>query len=134
LQGNPIPAPVFYPGSTERTSFVEKDEPKGYLVLEIEPTNKIAGGILEHWQFNQLPARPMHQLEVQAAHMTAAQLESWIKRNLECLPRDSVVRIKIHGNLSPDLLKLVSAKSLRSLAPATMNITTALVDFPSRNL
>ncbi len=133
LQGNPIPTPVFYPGSTERTSFVEKDEPKGYLTLEIEPSTEAAGGILRHWQFHELPARPMCQLEVQAAGLTAVQLESRIRRNLECLPRDSVVKIKIHGHLSSDLLKLVSAKSLRSLAPATMNVTTALVDLPSRN-
>jgi DNA repair exonuclease SbcCD nuclease subunit len=132
LHGNPIPTPVFYPGSTERTSFVEKDEPKGYLVLEIEPANKVAGGILKHWQFNQLPARPMHQLEVQAADLTAAQLVSWLKENLECLPQDSVVKIKILGNMSTDLLKIISAASLRSLAPSTMNVTTTLMDLPSR--
>ena len=130
LQGNPLPTPVFYPGSTERTSFVEKDEPKGDLILEIEPSHQVAGGILKHWQFNQLPARPMHQLDVQAVNMTVAQLESWLKENLECLLPDSVVKIKIHGNLSPDLLKIVNAVSLRSLAPATMNVTTTLVDFP----
>jgi DNA repair exonuclease SbcCD nuclease subunit len=129
LSGNPIPTPVFYPGSTERTSFVEKDEPKGYLILEIEPSHQVAGGILKHWQFNQLPARPMHQLDVQAANMTAAQLGAWLKSNLECLSQDSVVKIKIHGNISPDLLKIVSAASLRSLAPSTMNVTTSLVPF-----
>lgn len=133
LQGNPIPTPVFYPGSTERTSFVEKDEPKGYLVLEIEPANKVAGGILKNWQFHELPARPMHQLEVQATDLTAAQLELWLQENLECLPQDSVVKIKIHGNISPELLKIISASSLRSLAPTTMNVTTSLVDLPSKN-
>jgi exonuclease SbcD len=133
LQGNPIPTPVFYPGSTERTSFVEKDEPKGYLTLDIEPSTEAAGGILKHWQFHELPARPMHQLEVQAADLTAAQLGSWIKHNLECLPQDSVVKLKIHGKLSPDLLNIVSANSLRSLVPATMNVTTSLADLPSRN-
>jgi DNA repair exonuclease SbcCD nuclease subunit len=133
LQGNPIPTPVFYPGSTERTSFVEKDEPKGYLTLDIEPSTETAGGILKHWQFHELPARPMHQLEVQAADLTAAQLRSWIKHNLEGLPQDSVVKLKIHGKLSPDLLNIVSANSLRSLVPATMNVTTSLADLPSRN-
>jgi DNA repair exonuclease SbcCD nuclease subunit len=36
LKGKPLNAPVFYPGSIERTSFAEKDEPKGYLILEFE--------------------------------------------------------------------------------------------------
>jgi exonuclease SbcD len=133
LQGCPVPTPVFYPGSTERTSFVEKDEPKGYLVLEIEPTDKVAGGILKRWQFHELPARPMNQLEVQAADLTTAQLRSWIKHNLEGLPQDSVVKLKIHGKLSPDLLNIVSANSLRSLVPPTMNVTTSLADLPFRN-
>jgi hypothetical protein len=72
----------------------------------------------------------MHQLDVEATDLTAAQLESWLKENLECLPQDSVVKIKIQGNIAPDLLRIVSAASLRSLAPGTMNVTTALVDLP----
>ncbi len=34
LGGQPLAAPVFYPGSVERTSFAERDEPKGYVWLE----------------------------------------------------------------------------------------------------
>ena len=130
LQGNSMPTSVFYPGSTERTSFVEKDEPKGYLTLEIETCAKPAGGILKHWQFHELPARPMHQLEVQAAGLTAAQLESWIKENLKKLPQDSVVKLRIHGSVSREALKVLHAVSLRALAPPTMNVTASLVDLP----
>ena len=36
LGGRPLAAPVLYPGSIERTSFAEKDEEKGYLVLEVD--------------------------------------------------------------------------------------------------
>ncbi|NIM12477.1 MAG: metallophosphoesterase [Candidatus Aminicenantes bacterium] len=131
LNGNPTAVPIFYPGSTERTSFVEKDEAKGYLTLEIESTgsgSNPGGGKIKHWQFHELPARPMYQLEVQAANMTASQLESWIKRSLEHLPRDSVVKIRIHGKMSPALLNVVSAASLRSLAPDTMNVTIGFVN------
>jgi len=133
LQGYPIPTPVFYPGSTERTSFVEKDEPKGYLVLEIEPSNKVAGGILKHWQFHELPARSMHQLDISAANLTAPQLESYLKENLDKLPPDSVVKLRINGSASPEVLKVLQVKSLRSLAPPTMNVTTTLADFPVNN-
>ena len=60
LRGNPLPTPIFYPGSTERTSGVEKDEAKGYLTLEIEPNGaSVPGGTLTHWQFHKLPTPPM---------------------------------------------------------------------------
>ena len=42
LGGRPFPAPVLYPGSVERTSFAEKDEPKGYMILELDASP--AGG------------------------------------------------------------------------------------------
>ena len=35
-EGKALRAPVFYPGSIERTSFAEKNEKKGYLILEFE--------------------------------------------------------------------------------------------------
>jgi exonuclease SbcD len=128
LHGNPIAVPIFYPGSTERTSFVEKDEPKGYLTLDIDPSVNGPGGKLKQWRFHELPARPMHQLEVQAANMTASELESWIKKNLAHLHRDSVVKIRIHGKMSTGLLSVVGAASLRSLAPETMNVTIGFVE------
>ena len=36
LWGRPIKIPILYPGSIERTSFAEKDEPKGYLKVELK--------------------------------------------------------------------------------------------------
>ena len=36
LRGRPLPAPVVYAGSVERTSFAERDEVKGYAMLAIE--------------------------------------------------------------------------------------------------
>ncbi len=124
LQGNPIPAPVFYPGSIERTSFTEKDESKGYLILEIQP-----GAGIENWQFHKLPARPMTQLELHATGIKADVLKAWLIEALEPLPPDSVVKIGIHGRLPDDSLKVLSAESLRSLAPPTMNLTVTLPDY-----
>ncbi|MCU0285752.1 MAG: DNA repair exonuclease [Acidobacteria bacterium] len=72
LKGRPVSVPIFYPGSIERTSFVEKDEPKGYLRLEIS-----AQGAIENWQFNKLPARPMIQVELNAAGMNTGILSSF---------------------------------------------------------
>jgi hypothetical protein len=75
----------------------------------------------------------MHRLEVPAAGLTAAQLESWLKESLEELPQDSVVKLRIHGRVSPAALKVLQAKSLRALVPPTMNVTTTWADLPFNN-
>ena len=124
LRGNPIPVPVFYPGSIERTSFTEKDEPKGYLTLDILP-----GGRIANWQFHKLPARPMTQLELNAGGMKADALKLWLQETLKPLPPDSVVNIMIHGRLPDDSLAILNAESLRSLTPAAMNLTVSLRDY-----
>lgn len=124
LRGNPMPVPVFYPGSIERTSFIEKDEPKGYLTLDISPRGKI-----EKWQFHKLPARPMMQLELNVGGMKAGALKSWLLETLGSLPPDSVANIMINGKLPDDAPAILNAESLRSLTPASMNLTVTLRDY-----
>lgn len=121
LNGIPLPAPVFYPGSIERTSFAEKDEKKGYLTLEFEPHGS-ATPALKQWTFHQLPARPMIQLDLHASGMSADMLSAWIKSSLQELPADSIVKLKIHGNISGEAIEVLRAPVLRTLAPETMNI------------
>lgn len=48
LRGHALAAPVFYPGSTERTSTAERFEAKGYVTMTI------AGGRVSAWTFHQL--------------------------------------------------------------------------------
>jgi DNA repair exonuclease SbcCD nuclease subunit len=50
LSGRPLAAPVFYPGSTQRTSAAEWGETKGYVTLEFEPAADGIGRIRE-WKF-----------------------------------------------------------------------------------
>lgn len=54
LEGTPFPAPVFYPGATERTSFAERAEAKGYVVLHAVPGDD--GGEVSTWRFLRLQA------------------------------------------------------------------------------
>jgi exonuclease SbcD len=134
LWGNPTTSPVLYPGSIERTSFTEKDEPKGFLTLEIVPSDFMpdhspARGTLQRWQFHQLPARPMTQLELNAVGMDAHALEEWIKKSLSRLPKESVVKIRIRGRLPNEAMEVLKAESLRSLSPPTMNLAVTLVDY-----
>ena len=124
LKGNPIPTHIFYPGSIERTSFIEKDEPKGYLTLEI-----LSDGKLKNWQFHELPARPMTQLELNAGSMKAGEIKLWLQETLKSLHPDSVVQIIIHGRLTSDSLAILNAESLRSLAPPSINLTISLPEY-----
>jgi DNA repair exonuclease SbcCD nuclease subunit len=128
LKGKTLNAPVFYPGSIERTSFAEKDEPKGYLTLEFE-TAGASTGTLRNWTFHELPARPMSQLHLHAAGMDGPQIQSWIQSRLYEIPADSVVKLKVHGKISEEAMAVIRAPALRALAPETMNIDAILVDY-----
>ncbi|MGD8302882.1 MAG: metallophosphoesterase [Desulfobacterales bacterium] len=128
LKGRLLKTPVFYPGSIERTSFAEKDEPKGYLVLEFETSKRPTAG-LKAWTFHELPTRPMVQLELHAAGMNAARIQSWIQSSLYQISPDSIVKLKVHGKLSTEAMAVFRAPALRSLAPQSMNIDAALVDY-----
>ncbi len=117
LDGRKLPAPVLYPGSVERTSFAEKDERKGYLIVAIEtasePRERLRG-----WRFHELPARPMVAIEVDEA-VPASAIEDWLRARLTALHPESVVSIRMEDP------KRLGAAVLRRLAPPTMNVSLA---------
>jgi len=126
LKGRPLPTPIFYPGAIERTSFAEKNETKGYLILEFETGHTGSG--LKKWQFVKLPARPMIQLELRVGGMTGIEVKSWLQARIDSMPVDSIVKLKVYGNASRGAREILRAASLRSLAPGTMNLDTRFVD------
>ena len=128
LKGKTLNAPVFYPGSIERTSFAEKNEPKGYLILEFE-TQKTSAAALRNWTFHRLPTRPMVQLDLHAAGMHGPQIQSWIQSRLYEIPADSVVKLKVHGHITAEAMAVFRAPCLRALAPETMNIDATMVAY-----
>ena len=128
LKGRTLKVPVFYPGSIERTSFAEKNEKKGYLILELE-TEGTSSGTLRNWIFHELPARPMIQLDLHAVGMNGSQIQAWIRSRLFEIPQDSIVKLKVHGKISEEAMVVFSAPTLRALAPETMNIDATLVDY-----
>jgi exonuclease SbcD len=124
LRGQPLAAPVLYPGSTERTSFAERDEPKGYVILELE--SRCGGGAaLGSWRFHPLPTRPMVQLELKAARKNTDDLRATIRTLLAGLSPEAVVRLRLQGPVPEEARGVLSAASLRALAPATMNLSLA---------
>jgi len=127
LKSRVLPAPVFYAGSIERTSFAEKNEKKGYLILEFK-LDALQGGILGQWQFYRLPVRPMIQLNLHTPNMNNAAILSWIEDRLPLIPEDSIVKLKVYGTVSQRAMEVLSAAALRNIAPPTMNINAVFVD------
>ncbi|MFH1134871.1 MAG: metallophosphoesterase [Pseudomonadota bacterium] len=124
LSGRPLAAPVFFSGSIERASFAEKDETKGYFILDVGPA-----GRLENWSFKSLPARPMAEVILPAASLDRDQVEARLRAALSDLPGDGVVKIKVEGRPKPETLAVLSAASLRRLAPPTMNVSVSWETF-----
>jgi DNA repair exonuclease SbcCD nuclease subunit len=119
LGGRKLAAPVFYPGSVERTSTAERDEPKGYLVLEITG-DRATGGRLIDWSFHELPARPMIDLEIRAGR--TADLAGWLRSRFVAIDPDAVVRVRVTEDPGEAARGALRAASLRDLALPTQTV------------
>jgi exonuclease SbcD len=136
LQGRPLPTPVLYPGSVERTAFAEMGEEKGFLLLDVEPGTR--GGELVRHHFVRLPTRPM---VVRDLFPTEGPGTCWLREDLETqlttilreAPEDAVLRIRVHGRVPPEARNDVAPGRLRSLSPTEMNLEVILTeDRPDR--
>jgi DNA repair exonuclease SbcCD nuclease subunit len=126
LQGKPLPTPVYYPGSIERTSFAEKDEKKGYFVFEMAAQNDSRLS-LQSEKFVELPARPMVKVDISPQGMDAKKLQAYIHKAIKSLSPQSVVKLDIQGFIPQGCLPVLRASSLRALAPKEMNISVRFV-------
>ncbi len=121
LGGRSLNAPVVYPGSIERTSFAERDEAKGFMILEIEG-DRVSGGHLARWVFHELPARPMFSITIDASGLPARVLSETIGSAITALPDDAVVQLRVEGDLLPGAESVLRAAHLRGLHPPTMTV------------
>ena len=127
LAGAGLAAPVFYPGSVERTSLAEMDEEKGYLILTVRPGPD--GGEVDAWHFERLPARPMIVHDVRPGEFEApGQIDAWLEATLRSVPADAVLRIRVRGEFPTDLHVRLGAERVRGVAPATMNVEVVFSD------
>ena len=108
-------APVLYPGSTDRTSFAEREEQKGYLLLEL------AEGEPVRWRLVPLPTRPMLNVPLPLGPDLRGQLQ----RRLASLPPDAIVRLQPDGPLPAAAWSALGSRSLRTVAPAGMSVSVA---------
>ena len=112
--------PVIYSGSTERTSFAEKDEPKGYVILDLSKSAE-GGELKTTWRFHPLKTRQMVTLDLQTDGCSRQQILRVVKDRLAKLPQDGIVHLNLmrHGGASP----LLSLAEIRAIAPSSMNVT-----------
>ena len=130
LEGKFIETPILYPGSIERTSFAEIDEPKGYLKIELRKHEGVdkegmskADQFALFWKFITLPARPMVRVNIRAHGLSREALKDFIRLTLKELDPESVVKLHMEGQVREDALSVLRAESLRALAPSQMNIS-----------
>ena len=126
LTGRSLGAPVFYPGSVERTSFAERREPKGYLHLGFTPGG--AGGRVAGWRFQELPARPMIVRELNPAIHGPADLAREIDGMVADSPPNAVLRLRVRGYVPEEARPLLAAARLRARSPDTMNLDVVYPD------
>jgi DNA repair exonuclease SbcCD nuclease subunit len=122
LAGRTLAAPVFYPGSVERTSLAERDDAKGYLILELEGDGNRGGRVVGH-DFHELPARPMFSVLLDASDLTPGELENRLRGEFSGIPEDAVVHLRIEGKLSPGSERVIRAQGLRALHPPSITVT-----------
>jgi len=133
LRGQPIPVPVFYPGSIERTSFAEMNEKKGFLMMEFGLGPKGRFGI-KNWEFIELPTRPMVNVTVPSGYTTRQAIMGFLKESFKKLDPQSVARLIVDGDLSEDCLSVLRTASIRALCPESMNLCLRFKTRKSRYL
>lgn len=121
---------VIYPGSVERTSFAEKNEPKGFFEILFTPDENDTWQI-KNLNFQPLPARPMREVVINA-EFTASQFREQLSREISCLESNAIVRLKPEPGLRPEVKKLCSSRILREIFPATMIIELNREFFPEK--
>lgn len=107
--------PVVYSGSIERVTFKEHEEPKGFYLVDIDPTRDPA----THTTFIETPARPFVAIEVEAR-----DAEDPTERILEAITAndvtDAIVRVRYH--IDEAQISLVDQSRIREALDAADTI------------
>jgi len=105
--------PIIYPGSIERTSFAERRETKGYLMLSFDETKKLLH------RFQPLATRPMYTLAIPDQVLDIKSLIEQIQASKYA--KNGILRITIP---SPQIASQFKIHQIRPHLPAEMIIQT----------
>ncbi|HPQ40092.1 MAG TPA: metallophosphoesterase [bacterium] len=112
--------PVVFAGSIERTAMAERNEDKGYFILEARLYTD--GRRQLSRRFQTLPVRPMILIEIRDVEPELEDVTSGIVQRLSDVPRDAVVHIRYRADVSKTR-QLPDIATLRQRLPGTMNLT-----------
>ncbi len=116
---NPKGIPVIYPGSTERTSFAEKSEEKGFFDIKFSYSDEKKWKI-QSQNFRLLPTRPMVDLYLEG-HIKIENLKPYLLSKLSGINSDAIVRLKCNGELDEKIKIMLTSRFLRENFLATLN-------------
>ncbi|MGD9899377.1 MAG: exonuclease SbcCD subunit D [Calditrichaceae bacterium] len=111
--------PVIYPGSTERTSFAERDETKGFYDISIYAEDK--NNQFVKTDFIKLNARPMTDIVIDDS-ITEIELEGYLEAKFLSLHPESIVRIRTSSDVTAGIKSRLTSRFLRNIAPDHINI------------
>ena len=98
---------VIYPGSTERCSFQEEGEKKGFLWLEIDKNGVV------NQEFHPVPARPMQTLDyrVSGEGSLTRQIQEALEKTADT---EKIIRVRVNGRVSLEQLSTYKRSALQS--------------------
>ncbi|UCE17183.1 MAG: DNA repair exonuclease [Gemmatimonadota bacterium] len=116
--GNKIP--VIHAGSTERTSFAEKGERKGFYEIRFGTTGD-TGWCIEHLRFIEVPTRPMEDLRM-PSNLTLKNMRPFILSKIAEFDEHSIVRFQCDRDIDDEVREEMTGRFLRGVFPETMNV------------
>ena len=108
--------PIIFSGSTERTSFAEKDEPKGFYLIEFSKRTKWE---LDSFNFIILKTRPMEIISINSGDSKSNNLNQIIIEKCKTFSPSALVKIKFDA---PETYKSFNLNKIKSVLPKSMII------------
>jgi len=121
LDGKIMKSQVYYPGSIERTSFAERNESKGYLIVDFDSNKK--GGKIENYKFVELPTRPMKEIVFKVEKQSKIDILNEIINKVSEIDNNSIVRLEIVNSGNSNYFELPKIDEIRKILPASINIS-----------
>ena len=127
LTGRVLDSPIIYSGSIERTAFAEREETKGFVIVNLY-CDRATENVKVSWEFRELPTRTMVVRDLDLSGVGPSVLERRVRELLSRLPRDAVVQLRVRGKPRNETRVVMGAENMRKLAPPTMNLDLVFVD------